>query len=352
MRKKHVVWIILGLLALVGGLLLRAFPQITEEVYGRGIFPLIRWIIGYSAAFLPFPAILLFFAAGLWLIWKTIVIPIRKHQWTLWSLIGGVLSTIGAAVFLFQFLWGFNYFRPTWDQRLGIETQVMTPVQLKDEFVRTTNQLKIFSATITDVSALDTLDNCEFERAVEPELRMVLERFHFPISKSPRVRIVRPKGILMRWATAGVYVPFVGEGHVDAGMLPVQIPFTLAHEMAHGFGVTDEGDCNFLAYLTCIASDDPHIRFAGQFTYWRYVASAFRMTNREEYDSVFDELPDLVKQLLTDIHKNDARYPDFLPKFRNMVYDTYLKSQGVHDGLYSYSRVVQLVWAYERKEDK
>jgi len=54
-----------------------------------------------------------------------------------------------------------------------------------------------------------------------------------------------------------------------------------------------------------------------------------------------------VKQLLSDIHKNDAKYPDLLPKFRNAVYDTYLKSQGVADGLHSYSRVVQLVWAYE-----
>jgi hypothetical protein len=154
----------------------------------------------------------------------------------------------------------------------------------------------------------------------------------------------------MRWNTAGIYVPFSGEGHVDAGMLPVQIPFTLAHEMAHGYGVTDEGDCNFIAYLACRSSDDLQIRFAGVLSYWRYVASEYRFVFPDEYKTAFEELPDLVKQILLEIRANDARYPDLLPRFRNTVYDTYLKSQGVHDGLHSYSRVVQLVWAFEQRE--
>jgi hypothetical protein len=182
---------------------------------------------------------------------------------------------------------------------------------------------------------------------VEWELRQVLQKHQFPLSYSPSVRIIRPRGILMRWNTAGIYFPFTGESHVDAGMLPVQIPFTLAHEMAHGFGVTDEGDCNFLAYLACKESNDPTVQFAGLFTYWRYVASEYRFLFPDQYDAQYRELPEMIKQLLKEIRENDAKYPDLFPKLRNTVYDTYLKSQGVHDGLMSYNRVVELVWRYE-----
>ncbi len=348
MRRKQLIWISLGALALLIGLLLRAYPDVAESVYGKGLFVGIRWLL-VPFGLLPFPAISLLFLGGLWLLWKTAIIPLRTKTWAWWSLIGGILSTIGALVFLFQFLWGFNYSRPTWDRRLNIEVQGMTTEQLTDEFLRATAELKAISGDLSDVEQLASRSNLDHESSVKPELRKVLEMHGFPLVQSPRVRIVRPRGILMRWNTAGIYVPYSGEGHVDAGMLPVQVPFTMAHEMAHGFGVTDEGDCNFLAYLTCRASEDRYVKFAGVFTYWRYVASEYRYAFPEEYKVVFDQLPELIKKLLADIRANDAKYPDLFPKLRNTVYDTYLKSQGVSDGLQSYSRVVQLVWAFENR---
>jgi len=180
---------------------------------------------------------------------------------------------------------------------------------------------------------------------VNPVERIVRE-IGMPMVARPRVRLVHPKGILMRWNTAGIYLPYSGEGHVDAGMLPVQVPFTLAHEMAHGYGLTDEGDCNFLAYLACIRSESPLVQFSGHLTYWRYVAGAYRYAFPAKFKEVYQDLPRLVLNTLEEIHQNDARYPDILPKLRNMVYDSYLKSQGVHEGLQSYHRIVQLVWAY------
>jgi hypothetical protein len=349
MRKKQLIWISLGVLALLLGLFLKYFPSLAESVYGNVVFVSIRWVIAHTLALLPFPVISLIFLGCLWLLWRTAIVPIRRKDWTWKSLAGGILSTIGAAIFLFQFLWGFNYFRPPWDERLNIEVKGMTTEQLTEEFQRATAELKEATGNLTDVDPLVRRSNREHEISAEPELRKVLMKHHFPLVLSPRVRIVKPKGILMRWNTAGIYVPYSGEGHVDAGMLPVQIPFTLAHEMAHGFGVADEGDCNFLAYLACKESEDRYVRFAGVFNYWRYVASEYRYVFPEEYKIAYDQLPELIRTLLADIRANDAKYPDLFPKLRNTVYDTYLKSQGVSDGLQSYSRVVQLVWAYENR---
>ena len=149
----------------------------------------------------------------------------------------------------------------------------------------------------------------------------------------------------MRFSTAGIYIPYSGEGHVDAGMLPVQIPFTMAHELGHGYGVTDEGECNFLAYIVCTTADDPMVRFSGLLAYWRYVAAEYRRFAPEAYKEQYNALPDLVRTTLQSIYENNRKYPDIMPQTRNLVYDTYLRSNGVDGGLVSYNRIVRWVAA-------
>jgi hypothetical protein len=78
------------------------------------------------------------------------------------------------------------------------------------------------------------------------------------------------------------------------------------------------------------------------------VASEYQRVFPERYTTVHEALPSLITATLVAIRENNARYPDFLPAVRNAVYDSYLKSQGVHEGLQSYHRVVALTWAYEQ----
>jgi hypothetical protein len=322
-------------------------PAWSETLYGEGLFPLIRTVFRYTLGLLSFPAVTAVAVVALVLFILTCIRPLIRRQWTLWTLIAGFLSTMCAVLFLFQLLWGFNYSRMDLAQRMRLETQGMTREDLQAEFVRATAALKTAAYEISSVVALNSWTNRDYEDAIKPVLRRILAEIGYPEVASPRGRIIGPKGMLMRWNTAGIYVPFSGEGHVDAGMLPVQIPFTLAHEMAHGFGVTDEGDCNFLGYLVCIQSDDPLVRFSGVLTYWRYLASEYRHAFPDAYAKQYETLPALVRETLAAIRMNDALYPDLFPKLRNAVYDSYLKSQGIAEGLRSYNRIVQLVWAYE-----
>ena len=154
----------------------------------------------------------------------------------------------------------------------------------------------------------------------------------------------------MRFSTAGIYIPFSGEGHVDAGMHPVQYPFTMAHELAHGFGVTNEGECNFLAYVACKEVDDPLVRYSGLLSYWRYVAAEYRRAFPEEYKARYDKLPVLIIETIESIRENNAKYPDIMPALRDKVYETYLRSNGIEEGLVSYSLIVRMVHAYRIKQ--
>ena len=343
--KKRLFWIGAGIAAVILHLLLQQYPVIAEYGYGNTIYPVIRFCFTYTLGLLPIAGIDLVASGALVLLYFTGIRPVIRRTWSLASFVVGLLSTAGALIFLFQILWGFNYGRDGLDVRLGFPMTGLSREALEAEYVRATHELEdALAACDPDVLGMRTAR--AHERSVIPAMRQVIAEAGYHVTATPRVRVVRPKGILMRWNTAGIYLPFSGEGHVDAGMLPVQIPFTLAHEMAHGFGVTDEGDCNFLAYLACRNAADPAVRFAGVLTYWRYAASAYRRVFPEAFNSRYDQLPAVVRRILAEIHANDARYPDLFPKLRNAVYDSYLKTQGVHEGLLSYNRVVELAVAY------
>ncbi len=155
----------------------------------------------------------------------------------------------------------------------------------------------------------------------------------------------------MRISTAGFYLPFTGECNIDAGLHPIQLPFVVAHEYAHAYGITDEGSCNFLAYLSCNQSADPFVRYAGSLSYWRYIAGNYQAYYPKEYALFRKQLPKGIIADLDAINANGRKYPDILPRVRDFAYDSYLKSQGIEEGLESYSRIIMLVKAWKEKEN-
>ena len=156
----------------------------------------------------------------------------------------------------------------------------------------------------------------------------------------------------MRFSTAGIYIPHAFEGHVDGGMHHIQWPNAIAHEMTHGYGFTDEGECNFIAYLASIQSDDKFIRYSGLISYWRYLISNLKRADRSAFNEIWDKIPLSVRADLADIRIYQNRYPDLIPRIRNAIYNRYLKSHGVKEGLMSYSQIVLLVDAWNRKNQE
>jgi uncharacterized protein DUF3810 len=346
-RRKRSIWILLGILTIFLLRLGKRHPQALEYVYGEGIYPAIRIFFSLTTGWLPFPALTLVVILSAILLYRTAIIPLRRNTWSWSSLVGGVFSTSGAIIFLFYALWGFNYGRQSIASRMSIDAVPLDSSALLAEFRFATDDL-VKWATLheKEIRMSMTTLNPNVEESLNAGLLPVLQEAGFPMSKTPRGRLIRPKGILLRFSTAGIYIPFSGEGHVDAGILPFQVPFTMTHELAHGYGVTDEGECNFLAYLACSQSEDPVIRYSALLGYWRYVAFDFRRHYRDKYTVLYETMPDLVKETMTAISKNNEKYPDIMPRMRNAVYDSYLRSNGIAEGLVSYNRVVRMVYAY------
>jgi hypothetical protein len=352
MQRKQWTWIGLG----VGALLLRQvlvfFPQIVEQYYSRGLFLGVRWSIDYLLAWFPAPLMYVFWALFLiWLVYQCRRLYRREATWQkkALSFFTGTLAFVGGILFFFLFLWGYNYIRVPIEDQLGIEATPLEIEALEKELeletqalIRLRPKLDIpYDAAFTRNQLPDRL-----ESQVRQTLEHWLKNYGFPTTGRVRGRLLYPKGVFLRFSSLGLYFPFTGEGHIDAGIHPVQLPHVMAHEMSHGYGFGDEGTCNFLAYVSCTSSDDPAIAYAGHLSYWRTVAGNYRRANREGYKKFFETLPEGIKADLYAIRDNNEKYPDIMPKLRYQAYEAYLKAQGIQEGMKNYSRVLMLVRAW------
>jgi hypothetical protein len=53
-------------------------------------------------------------------------------------------------------------------------------------------------------------------------------------------------------------------------------------------------------------------------------------------------VPEGVKNDLRAIYNEMDKYPDILPTVRDVVYNNYLKAQGISEGIQNYSRILML----------
>jgi len=348
-NKSKLIWIALGLVAILVRVLLGFSPELTERIYSRGIFVGIRYILDYTLGWLPIPFVQVFLVGlFIFLIYKIRNI-IRTHESFLSSLKRvslGIVSFCFAVVFFFLVLWGYNYGRLPIENSMNLTPNPLTFDELKAELKINTQEVleaRLRIPNITDSAIQKNFLPVDLENEVRFEIEKLLKKLDYPTPGTVRGRLLQPKGILLRFSTAGVYFPWTGESNIDAGLHPIQIPFTMAHEFAHGYGFTDEGTCNFLAYLACIQSDNQFFQYSGHLSYWRYLASSYRRNDQDDYTEYFKNLPKGIVADLYSIDANSNKYPDVLPRWRNAAYDTYLKTQGISEGLINYNRIVMLV---------
>lgn len=352
-KNKHLAWIALGVLALVIRWL--AGPQLIEQWYSRGLFLGIRWLIDYLlASWIPFCLLYLFFA-GLffWAYLKWKKTSFRQLSWQQWIIGGAVrlLAFVGALLFFFFFLWGYNYGRVPVEDQLGLELEPVSAEELRSMMEEEAASLTHWRELIpgaTDSALTRKHLPAQLERRLRADLENWLADFDFPTLGRARVKRIFPKGIFMRFSSSGLYFPYSGEGQVDAGLSPLQWPYVMMHEMSHAYGFGDEGTCNFLAYLGGIRSTDPMIAYAAHMALYRTLATNYLRFEPEAYQTFRAQLPVGIQSDLNAINQNLLEYPDIMPRLRYAAYDTYLKAQGITEGMQNYNRVIMLVKAWRK----
>jgi hypothetical protein len=350
MKDWRLLWIFsaAGLLAL--RLLLPA--QWIETLYSRGLFLPLRGALDLPAALSPVPVALLLVLGLLGWLFFSLFFRKKREKRPLGESIREILLSIGgfvgAGISLFLLLWGFHYGRPPLEVQLGLACPPLDSVALREEALwhaRRADSLRRSLSRVDTIVPITEMNGSVLESHVRGCLALLLRRLGYPAPGRVRCRVL-PGGTLLRWGIAGIYMPFSGEGHVDGGLHPLERPYTMAHEMAHAFGIPGEADCNALAALACELSSDPFVRYGGALAHWRLVMGELRTVAPVAFGEIRLLVSEDVRRDLRALREHAVRYPDWFPELSGRVNHAYLRAQGVAEGIKSYDRAVGLLRAY------
>ena len=341
----------LGVVALLLRWMAARFPVYTEQIYSRTTFPMIRQVIDVSIAKLPFPTVFIFVVVVVGTIAWFLFRNNQRPGWhsKIRHLVRSLLNFGGVLIFLFLFLWGYNYQRIPVYQQLSLEPAFLSPDELAEEMELTHEILSTARQTLSsDTLAIEkTIPYPQLEAMVRNEIKQALPRLGFDGRGCPRTREFIP-GFLKKMGIVGIYFPFTGEGYIESGLHDLEKPFTVAHEMAHSFGITNEGEANFISWLVGMQSEEGLLQYAAQLQLLRYQLSELSRRDPEAYKDFVAAMDTGIKNDLIAILIKARETPPLFNSLSRKSNDLYLKTQGVRAGVQSYAQLPALAYAWRK----
>lgn len=325
------------------------------DTFNRYVGAVIRGALAHLTGWIPFSlgeAMVIFLpVAAVFMI----VRACRKYSdsWrSVFVYLGSVLSVVSLLFSVFVFGFGTGYYGTTVDEKLGLDRSVVSPEELyytaATLAAHVNSEAENVKYQYNDFSVMPyTFD--EMSRRLVAAYDKVCDEYDFIPRLYSRVKPVMLSEPWTYTHISGVYTYFTGEANINTNFPDYTIPYTAAHEMAHQRGIAREDEANFIAFLVCISSDDPYIRYSGYLEVYEYVASSLYSADKNYYSAVYSSLK-------TNVRAEMAAYSAFFDKYReNVVADvseavnnSYLQIHGTV-GSKSYGLVVDLAVAYYRR---
>lgn len=339
-----------ALAVLVAARLLPAFA----DTFNRYVGAVVRGALAHLTGWIPFSlgeAMVIFLpVAAVFMI----VRACRKYSdsWrSVFVYLGSVLSVVSLLFSVFVFGFGTGYYGTTVDEKLGLDRSVVSPEELyytaATLAAHVNSEAENVKYQYNDFSVMPyTFD--EMSRRLVAAYDKVCDEYDFIPRLNSRVKPVMLSEPWTYTHISGVYTYFTGEANINTNFPDYTIPYTAAHEMAHQRGIAREDEANFIAFLVCISSDDPYIRYSGYLEVYEYVASSLYSADKNYYSAVYSSLK-------TNVRAEMAAYSAFFDKYRENVVanvseavnNSYLQIHGTV-GSKSYGLVVDLAVAYYR----
>jgi Protein of unknown function (DUF3810) len=352
-----------GLLCTVFGLhlLAGANPSLIEYYYSRQLYPHIGRAVAFINKFLSFSlaeVLLLILLAGLacgasWQVRRLYLRRVAARTLVL-SGLRGLLWAAGVVGLAFSLLWGLNYQRQPLAQSLDLAPQRVKSDELA-AICRTIiaeinrNYEASYAGDTQDAPTRLPLNRVELYAV----LAAAYERQTPLLGGAAGSGFGPPKPIyfsrlLSRFSIAGIYNPFTGEPNFNTEQPDCDLPFAIAHEMAHQRGYAREDEADFIAFLVCINSSHPYVRYSGYLHAMNVLGLLARVAPRR-YNEVIIALAPGARADLERANSFWLRNEGQLSQATYKVTNVYLRVNQVKAGLKNYNEVVALIISYYLK---
>lgn len=337
----------LGLILLIA--LCRFIPSLAEG-YARSVYPVVSTVLSAISSVFPFSLEeILVVGIVLWLVIYPIVKRRKGKSWK--SILARGVEVLAWVYIWFYLGWGLNYFRYdiyTRGRVAPVQYEEQAFLRFLDAYADSLNSSYIASVeTVAAINAVKT-DAATLEREIKDFYLQVPSSFGLAKPKS----FQRAKNFTFTSLYSGVGVlgsmgPFFAESQLNADLLPVQLPFTYAHEFSHLLGVSGEAEANYWAYQCCIRSSSAGMRYSGYFGILPYVLiNASSSLPQELFREWIKKIrPEVVEEFERKQAYWGERYSPLLGKVQNVAYDWFLKGNNVASGRKNYAEVVGILLA-------
>lgn len=333
---------------------LSRFPEIIENYYALGIYPLIAAGLRISFGWLPFSlGDILYTLLGIFVLWRLIrfIRTILKKRWTRAYGFKSLYTTLyvcGILYALFYLLWGLNYSRQGIAHQLALTvTQNYTTQELQN---LTTTLLQKTNHDRRQLGSPIELPNHKtlFNQAVT-SYRHIQRKYPFLAyrHRSIKVPVYNTLGSYLQYT--GYYNPFTGEAQVNTALPGILLPYVACHEMAHQLGYATEDEANFVGFLAATASTDPLFQYSTHLELFRYANSELWYRDSNMARSNYKQLDTLVKEDLKHLQQFFIAHENPIGKLTTKIYGLFLKANKQPQGLDTYDQVTAWLLAYRKK---
>ncbi|MDZ7268656.1 MAG: DUF3810 domain-containing protein [candidate division KSB1 bacterium] len=321
-------------------------PAWIETFYSRRFYFALTGLLSPLTSAVPFSLSEICFYLGVLTMLALAGRLWRRRQWQR----GLRNMLLGAALFVswFYLAWGCNYFRAPIDEQLGLAggtapDSLAYRRHLEESIVATNNAWRPVPAW--NLTGLDSLIECSLRRLL-PELSLPLA----PGSRRPKHLLM--SAVLDYTLTSGFFSPFLHEIHLNAGLLPVELPFVLAHEKAHQLGYARESEASFLGVLASLASTDSAVQYSGHLALLQHFLA--RAALFKDADSLRQRVRPEVRADLLAVQQRWQPYHGVVSHVTQRTYDAYLRANRVRGGRQNYGEVVELMmrWREQPRQEK
>lgn len=346
LKKRHIRYIVLGIL-LILVISARFFPSLGEW-YAQYLYPSISTVLSSFSSLFPFSLgdIFIFLSIA-----GVIVYPLvswwSKKPWK--RTLAHVVEYLLWVYVWFYMAWGLNYFRDSFYTRAQV-----TPVAYSADNFNTFLDKYIENLNNTYIP-VEWVEKHIVEQEIKENYNKIYQSFGMTRPRGwQRVKTMLFTPLMSKVGVSGYMGPFFCEFHLSGDLLPSQYPSTYAHEMAHLLGITSEAEANLYAYMVCISSRNPQIRFSGYFSLFSHVlANAYNLLSEEEYKEMVSKIKPEIIHLYKDKSAYWAeKYSPVIGEVQDKIYDWFLKGNNISSGMENYSQVIGLLMSLEAVSDK
>lgn len=323
------------------------------DFFNRYISSAIRFVLSYITKYIPFSVGETIFLCLPLIFFVLIYLYIKKYSDDDIKA-GRFLVTMFCCVaimFTTHILsFGIAYNCTDLDKRLGMEAKEVSTEELEYTALAVRSEMQELLSDIDfgeDGASRMPYSFSELNDKLNEAYSIACDKYTFIPRLDSNVKLLSVSPVMTYTHISGIYTYYTGEANLNFNYPDYSFPYTMAHEMAHQRGVAPEDEANFVAFLVCMESDDPYIRYSAYMNIYEYLLSVYRTADSEGYSAIMRTTDLRVKREM-------IAFSDFFDKYRdstasevsNAINDTYLKASGEKAGSQSYGLVVDLACAY------